>query len=97
MSEKRDEFILKMQMKLDELNDSIDALEVKAEDASTEARKEYLERVADAKAKRDQMSEKLAEVKQASGDAWEELQGGLQTSWDALSSSVKAAVEKFRD
>ena len=97
MSEKRDEFVQKMQAGLDELNAKIDVLEVKAEKASAGAREEYLKRVADAKAKRNEMNSKITEVKRASGDAWEELRGGLQTSWDALSSSVKSAWEKLGD
>ena len=97
MSEKRDAFVQKMQAGLDELNAKIDVLEAKSEKASAEARVEYLKRVADAKAKRNEMSDKLTEAKRASGEAWEELRGGLQTSWDALSSSVKSAWEKLGD
>ncbi len=95
MSEKRDAYVKKVQAKLDEWNAEIDRLEAKAESAAADARVQYEEQIAKAKASRDDLRQKLGEIRKAGDEAWQELKSGLDQAWDSLSAAVKSARSKF--
>lgn len=95
MSEKRDAYVKKIQAKLEEWNAEIDRLEAKADNAAADARVKYQEQIAEAKASRDDLKQKLGELRSAGDEAWRELKSGLDEAWDSLSAAVKSARSKF--
>jgi hypothetical protein len=39
---------------------------------------------------------KLHDLKEESGDAWEDLKGGIELAWAALADAVKTAASRFK-
>jgi hypothetical protein len=48
------------------------------------------------KRKREKAGDKLAELKSASDEAWEDLKKGLESATDALGSALKSATAHFK-
>lgn len=83
----RDAYIAKIQLQLDELNASMNELELKAKEAKQEARDKF-------KTEMDKMREqsklavaKLAEMRSASEDSWKTLVEGMEKVRDAFTHS----------
>lgn len=85
-----------MQEQLDQWSAEIDRLEARAELEQAEARVAHLERLHDLRAQRDAARSKLAALRAAGDDAWEDLKSGMDAAWKALGDGVHAAVERFR-
>lgn len=86
----------KLQSKLDEWSAQMDVLKAKADGVEAEARIEYEKQIEDLKVRKAQASEKLAELKDASEDAWEDLKAGLDMAWDSLSDAFESAMSRFK-
>ena len=39
---------------------------------------------------------KLAELKDAGDEAWEDLKAGIESAWDSLGSALKSAYSRFK-
>ncbi|MCW0481106.1 coiled coil domain-containing protein [Gaoshiqia sediminis] len=94
--ENREKYIDKLSAKLKEWDADIQQLEEKMERAKTKVRADYQEELDELRARKDEAREKLREIQEASGDAWEELKVGMEKSWDILSDAFKNAFEKFK-
>ena len=88
----RHEYIEKFKNKLDEWDADIDVLEVKARETTDELKVELVDQLASLRVRRDIAKLKLAEIKDASEEAWEDIKGGADEAW----SSLKQAIEKAR-
>ena len=88
----RHEYIEKFKNKLDECDADIDVLEVKARETTDELKVELVDQLASLRVRRDIAKLKLAEIKDASEEAWEDIKGGADEAW----SSLKQAIEKAR-
>lgn len=97
MENKRDEYVEKVKDQLDRWNSVIDDLEAKKSQVTNAAREQYETRLEEAKARRDELQDKLAELKHSSDAAWEELKSGIDLAWDSLSSALKSAKQKFEE
>jgi hypothetical protein len=95
MSETRDAYLQKLKGKMDEWNAEIDKLEAKGNQAAGDAKLAYLKRIEDLKAKRAKAEQKTAELRQAGGDAWEDLKNGVEDAWNALGEAVKSAAARL--
>jgi predicted nucleic acid-binding Zn-ribbon protein len=95
MSKERDAYVEKFKAQLDQLNAKIDAIEAKANEAKADARIKHEKELDQLRARRDAARSRLDELRTASGDAWHDLKGGFERSWDAFSDAVKHAVERF--
>ena len=80
----RDEFVVAMQKKLEDLDSKYKVLEMRAAEAKGDAKKDLDEKVKVAKAKRDAAGKKLEEVKNASHDRWEKVKDGVENAYDDL-------------
>jgi len=92
----KEAYLEKFKAKLDEWNAEIDKLKAKAAQAKAEAKIELEKRVGDLETRRQEVENKIHQVRQASGEAWENLKGGAQKAWDNLDQAVKSAKEKFK-
>jgi hypothetical protein len=92
----RDQYVRKMQAKLDEWNAEIDALAVKAGRAAAELKLEYDEQIVALKAKQVVARQKLGELQQASEIAWEDLKAGIDQAWSVMGEAVDTARSRFR-
>lgn len=78
----RDEYVARMKLQIDEMNEKMTALEARAQEAKDDARAKYKEEV-----RKLRHQSKLAVAK------LEELRGAGEESWDAM----VAEMEKLRD
>ena len=86
----------KLQAQLDECAAEINKLKAKADKAEADAQIEYYKQIEELKSKQATMNEKLAELKEASEDAWEDLKSGVESAWDSLGSAIKSAASRFK-
>jgi predicted nuclease with TOPRIM domain len=79
---------------LTRLRTDLEELKSKIEENETSDKKmiQYLEQI---EAKKDELTEKLHEWKESSGDAKEELTKGLKEAWDRLAIASKAAKARL--
>ena len=92
----KEEYQKKLQSQLDEWGLEIDRLKAVAGKAKAGLQGEYYKEVEDLRCKQLDAQKKLHELKDASGDAWEDLKGGIEGAWDSLSTGVKKAASRFK-
>jgi len=85
-----------LQDQLDEWGREIDKLKVVAGKAKAGLQGEYYKEVEDLRCKQLAAQQKLHEMKESSGDAWEDLKGGIELAWTALADAVKTAASRFK-
>ena len=74
----------------------IGVLEAKAKSQAADARIEYGNALRALRDRRAQIGVRLKEVQDASGEAWQDLQGGLESAMANMRDSLKNAVARFR-
>jgi len=92
----RDEYVRKMQAKLEEWNTDLDELVAKTNEVSADVRSEYKEQIASLKAKQAAARQKIEEVQKSGENAWEDLKSGIELAWTAIGEAVNSAKSRFR-
>jgi uncharacterized coiled-coil DUF342 family protein len=96
MSAKRDAYVEKMKRQLDELNAQADELEKKIQHAEKDVQAKLQEQLDGLRKKRDQVMNKLEEMKAAGEDLWEKLVGEVEYAWEAFKHSVNYFKSHFK-
>lgn len=91
----KDTYIEKLKAQLDEWSAQIDSLELTAQQVDTEVRASIQAHIDDLKAKRDEALQKLAELQDATEEAWEEVKKGSETVWETIKQTFEHAKAKF--
>jgi peptidoglycan hydrolase CwlO-like protein len=91
----KEAYINKMKAQLNEWDAEIDKLKAKYEKVSADTALEYQKQIDDLKSKRAAAENKITELKESSGDAWEELKSGIENAWTSLGEAIKSARSKF--
>jgi len=94
--DKKEEYIQKLDAQLREWSTKIDELNAKAEKAKGDIKKEYTRQLEALKALQESAVKRLAEMTEASGQAWEELKVGAEKAWHELKTSLDSAMAKFK-
>ena len=84
---KRDEYIAKIKLQLDELNANIGAAETKLHAAKAEVRDKYKEEMSKLQAQYKHAAVRLDELKAAGEDSWEAMVAEVEKVRDALKHS----------
>jgi len=92
----RDEYIRKMQAKLEEWNSDIDSLSARASEISADMKNEYNEQIATLKVKQAAAHQKFEEFQKEGGGAWNDLKAGIDLAWTAISESIDSAKSRFK-
>jgi uncharacterized coiled-coil DUF342 family protein len=92
----RDEYIRKMQSKLEEWNAEIDTLTVKAGEVTADLKKEYNEHIDTLKAKQAVARQKIEELQQAGESAWVDLKSGIELAWISMGEAIDSARSRFK-
>ena len=96
MFDTKEAYLEKLKAKVDEWNAQIDKLKAKAAQSKADAKIEIEKRVGDLETQRQAVENKIQQLVQASGPAWEDLKGGVQSAWNKLDEAVRSATEKFK-
>jgi hypothetical protein len=89
--ENRREYIEKIAARLKELDDEISELEIIADKAAEEVKAEYHQQIKDLFLKKENLQNKVTGIREASGNAWEDMKAGARLSWEVLNDSVKSS------
>jgi uncharacterized coiled-coil DUF342 family protein len=92
----RDEYVRKMQEKLEEWNAEIDLLTAKAGKVTADVRNEYNEQIAALKEKQATARQKVEELQHSGESAWEDLKSGIELARTAMGEAIDSARSRFR-
>ena len=92
----KEEYIRKMQAKLEELNAEIDTLTAKAGEVRADVKNEYNEQIASLKTKQVAARQKIEELQQAGESAWKDLKSGIELAWSAMGEAIDSARSRFK-
>jgi hypothetical protein len=91
----REEYFARMKAQLDHWNAQMSAWETAARDARAEAKTEWEKQFGILKSRIDDMAFRVELLKDASGDAWQELARGAEEARKAMQVSFERARSKF--
>lgn len=92
----KEAYLANREAELKEWDAKISLLEAKAEKAEAQAKIHYYEQLEALRTKRTSVREKLHELKQSSGAAWESVKIGLENAWHDLKGGLDNAAAKFK-
>lgn len=93
---KRDEYLEKLKVQLDEWNAQVTKWEAKTKEAQAGARVEYEKQLQAFRGQRDQALEQMRRVKGAAGDAWIDLARGADDAWAKMREAFEKARSHFQ-
>lgn len=93
----RDAYVEKYKAQLDLIDAEIDRFEAKARVAKAEGKIRIARELSALRSKRDAARTRLAEIRAASGDAWETLKQGAEEAWSVLSDAARDAVQRLKE
>lgn len=92
----KEAYLANREAELKEWDAKILQLEAKAEQAEAQIKILYYEQLELLRTKQTSVREKLHELKQSSGAAWETIKIGLENAWHDLKSGLTSAAAKFK-
>jgi len=92
----KEEYQKELQVQLDEWGKEIDKLKVVAGKAKTGLQGEYYKELEELRSQQLVAQKKLHELKGASGEAWDDLKGGIEIAWGAMGDALKLAASRFK-
>ncbi|QSV44584.1 coiled coil domain-containing protein [Geobacter benzoatilyticus] len=92
----RDEYVRKMQAKLEEWNADIDKLSARAGEVREDLKHDYAGQIEALKAKQAVARQKIEELQKSGGSAWEDLKAGIELAWSAVSEALDSAKSRFK-
>jgi uncharacterized coiled-coil DUF342 family protein len=92
--ENRREYIDRLAARLIELESDILELEAIADKAIAEVKAEYHQQIKELFLKKEELQNKASKIKDASGNAWEDMKAGAELSWEVFEDSVKSGKRK---
>ena len=92
----RDEYIHKMQAKLEEWNAEIDTLTAKAGELTTDIKNEYREQIELLKVKQANARQKIEELQHSGEGAWGDLKTGFELAWASMEEAIDSARSRFK-
>lgn len=96
MGTKRDAYVEKLKGNIDKWNAEIDAFQAKADQAKTDVQVELHKQIVEIKAKRQALEGKMADLKNAADEAWEDVKGGVDVARQILGQAINSAKDKFK-
>ena len=92
----RREYINKMAARLKEMESEISELEKLADKAVAELKAEYSQQIKDLFLKKEELQVNVSKIKEATGNAWEDMKAGAELSWDVFNESAKKTLKKIK-
>lgn len=92
----KDEYIESLAAELKEWSAQIDLLTAKMENAEADAKLGYEEELDTLCAKQHAAAEKMKELEESGGEAWETVKETADKVWDNLRTGLASAVSKFK-
>jgi FtsZ-binding cell division protein ZapB len=95
MNSKQQALIEKFNSKLDQAQARIDLLAAKAREADASGRLRLQQEMDNIREHKSALEKQADELKNASGQAWEDLKDGAEAGWKALAQAVDRAASRY--
>ena len=92
----KEEYISKMQAKLEEWNIDINTLTAKAGEVTADVKNEYREQIEALKAKQATAKQNIEELQQTGESAWGDLKSGIGVAWTDMGKAIDSARSRFK-
>ena len=92
----REEYIRKLQAKLEVWNAEIDKLGAKAGEVKADIKNEYHEQIESLRAKQATAGVKIDELQQAGEHAWKDMKAGIEHAWNSLEEAIASVKSRFK-
>lgn len=92
----KEEYIDNLAAELKDWSTQIDLLTAKTENAAAHVRVKYIEELNTLHAKQQKAAEKMKEMQETGGDAWETVKVTADKVWDDLRIGLADATSKFK-
>jgi hypothetical protein len=86
----------KLRAQLEDWGVEIDKLKAKADEAKADVQLEYYKKIEELRLLQASAKEKMAELKKAGDDAWEDLRAGMENARDSLGNALRSAKSRFK-
>ena len=96
LKQKREEYQMQQEDKLNELENKIKELQAKVASAGNETKAKYDKTIEALQQKQKDARNKLKELKSASADAWEDVKSGTEAALEDLKKAYNEAVSQFK-
>jgi uncharacterized coiled-coil DUF342 family protein len=93
----RDEYVRKMQAKLEEWNSEIDELTARADKVKADVKNEYNVQIESLKVKRADARQKIEEFQRAGESALEDMKSGIELAFKSMGNAIGSARSRFVD
>lgn len=94
--EDRKSYLQKLAQQLQEWDQEMNELKLKADSAKAGAKAEFQKQLEELRLKKEAAQGKFEQLQKAGDEAWDELKEGLEKSWTELKGSFRSAVSKFK-
>ncbi|HMM46915.1 MAG TPA: coiled coil domain-containing protein [Thiobacillaceae bacterium] len=91
----RDDYVKKMHALLDKLNAEADELAERADQVRAGVREEYHAQLAQLRTRQAQARDRLASLRDAGEDAWEDLKAGVEMAKEAIGEAIESAKARL--
>jgi hypothetical protein len=92
----KDAYVKEMQTQLDEFSEEIVRLKAGAKKVIAKTKNRQDDQIAILEARHESAQKKLRELKDSSGNAWEDLRMGIVSAWDSVRDALVSAAEQFK-
>jgi len=96
LAQEKDKYREQLQKKLDEWNQQISRWDEKIKEASGQMKEKLIEQKAEFEKKRDAFVQKLKQLDQSSGAAWQDMKEGLNKAYEDMKDAFQKANEHFK-
>ncbi len=94
--EKRNAYMEKLDENFKQFNMKLDKIKAKASEVQDEVKTEYHSQVKDLETKRDNFAIKFGQLKESTGQAWDDLKVGTERTWSELEHTIDKAITRFK-
>jgi F0F1-type ATP synthase membrane subunit b/b' len=94
--EKRNMYMKKLEENLAEYNAKLSQMKAKVAEVQDDMKAEYLTQVKNLETKRDDLALKFGQLKESTGQAWDDVKDGTEKTWHELKASVEKAIAHFK-
>lgn len=93
----KEDYVRRMQAKLEEWNTEIDLLIARAGEVTVDVKNEYNDQIEALKALLAVTRQKFEDVQQVGEIAWEIVKSGIDLAWTSMEEAIESAKSRFKD
>ncbi|MEX0924161.1 MAG: hypothetical protein WDZ84_15450 [Rhodovibrionaceae bacterium] len=91
----QDVYIKRLQVQMEEWENEIERLRIKADKASADAQIEYRKQLEELRKRQDEMQAQYEKLNRAGNDAWSDVRDGADKAWMEFDAAIKRALTRF--